>query len=200
MREFRMHVPTYNASAFPKEVEAGERPDFGDPYVPVVVRDADGVRIVLGSLDYSDCDAPDVQIERRPNGWAIFLHPLGGCDPSGLAYFLDDGRSFVVPERDLGATPAIVTLHCDESVDEVDNPNVEPVQADRKSCGLCDVRYEVLEDGRNGLCKECADLASAYLDRNNLTPKHFTQVVAFLKTGPRGHSPSSSVQTASNSR
>ena len=43
----------------------------------------------------TECSA--VQVERRPNGWAIFLHPIGGGDPSGYVYFLDDGRSFVLP-------------------------------------------------------------------------------------------------------
>lgn len=199
MPELKMYVPTYNASAFAKEVEAGERPDFGDPYVPVVVRDAAGVRIVLGSHDYFDCDAPDIQIERRPNGWAIFLHPMGGGDPSGQAYFLDDGRSFVIPESHLGSTPPIVALKSDETVSEIDNPSIEGEQNERGLCELCEEQLEPSDDDWNGLCPECADLVSAYLDRSRLTNEHRAHVVAFLKTGPRMHSPSSSGQVATNS-
>lgn len=121
MPELKLHVPTYNYEAFPHEVETGEKTEFGDPYLPVVIRQADGVRIVLGSHDYFDSSYPDIQIERRPHGWVIFLHPLGGGDPSGHIYFLDDGRSFLVPERDLGTTPSIKALEWDAKVAEVDN-------------------------------------------------------------------------------
>lgn len=93
--ELELDVPTYY----------GDRPDlhphrkeFDDPSIPVLVRPAEGVRVVLGTHDYTDLHKPDVQIERRPNGWAIFLHPCGGGDPSGVVYFLDDGQSFVIPE------------------------------------------------------------------------------------------------------
>jgi len=33
----------------------------------------------------------------RPHGWAIFLHPAGSGDSSAVVYFLDDGRSYVMP-------------------------------------------------------------------------------------------------------
>ena len=108
MEESRFVVPTY----YGRQNELLEKPmharvDFSDPFVRVLVREADGIRIVLGSHDYDDQDAPDVQIERRPNGWAIFLHPEGGSDPSGYIYFLDDGRSYLIPESGRCSTPAI---------------------------------------------------------------------------------------------
>lgn len=70
---------------------------------------SDGLRIVLGTDDVHDYEAPDVLIERRTNGWAIFLHPIGGSDPSGYIYMLDDGRSFVEPQ-DGCPTPAIAVV------------------------------------------------------------------------------------------
>jgi hypothetical protein len=120
MRELRLHVPTYNADAFVGDAAANTKPEFGEPYVPVLIRRADGVRILLGTHDYLDMHAPDIQVERRPSGWAIFLHPLGGGDPSGHIYLLDDGRSFVVPESNLGTTPPIQLLTWDATLAEVD--------------------------------------------------------------------------------
>jgi len=87
--------------------QSARRPDFGPPYVAVVVHEAEGVRVVLGTHDRHSGEYPDIQIERRANGWAIFLHPVGGCDPSGYVYFLDDGRSFIEMERQLGPTPVL---------------------------------------------------------------------------------------------
>ncbi|HEY3964752.1 MAG TPA: hypothetical protein VGM05_09405 [Planctomycetaceae bacterium] len=84
--------------------------DFGAPFVPVLVHEADGVRVVLGTHQRQSADFSDIQIERRGNGWAIFLHPVGGCDPSAVVYYLDDGRSFVSPVPFLGPTPAIEFL------------------------------------------------------------------------------------------
>jgi hypothetical protein len=94
-QSFKTTVPTYNGKWL--EELPGLR-DFDEPEVPVLVMPADGVRIVLGSHDYHDFEKPDIQIERRHNGWMIFLHPVGGGDPSGCVVFLDDGRSFVSPE------------------------------------------------------------------------------------------------------
>jgi hypothetical protein len=91
----------------------------------VLIREADGVRIVLGTHDYEDYEKPDIYIERRPNGWAIFLHPLGGSDPSGFVYFLDDGRSFLAKEFGLGPTPAIEVLEADHKLRELDCPSEE---------------------------------------------------------------------------
>lgn len=106
MNSLRMLIPTYNGAVYPDGLDKTEVEDFGNPYVPVLVQPDSGLRIFLGSHAEGP-DVPDVAIERRPHGWAIFLHPVGGSDPSGYIYFLDDGRSYLVPESGLGATPEI---------------------------------------------------------------------------------------------
>jgi hypothetical protein len=121
MPELKIHAPTYYGNADEAKVAAAGLSEFDDPYFPVLVRPADGLRIILGSHDYFDMTKPDIQIERRPNGWAIFLHPLGGSDASGYVYFMDDGRSFIVPENDVGPTPPIRMLARDEVVEEIDD-------------------------------------------------------------------------------
>lgn len=126
--ELKLIVPTYNANAFADEIAAGKMQEFDAPFVPVLVRRAAGVRVVLGTHDFDDQSKPDIQIERRPNGWAIFLHPIGGGDPSGCVYFVDDGRSIVRRESSVGSTPQLVLREWDEPVDEVDTldePNAE---------------------------------------------------------------------------
>jgi hypothetical protein len=110
VKELRLLVPTYNATLFPVEVAQHTMPEFGKPYKAVLVCEAEGVRIVLGTHEYNDVDTPDVQIERQPNGWVVFLHPLGGGDPSGMVYFHDDGRSYLLKEMACGLTPSIVIL------------------------------------------------------------------------------------------
>jgi hypothetical protein len=101
----RYRVPTYYGEAYGEAVADGMLPEFGKPFAPMLVRQADGLRIVLGSYDYDERTAPDIKIERRPNGWMILLHPAGDGDPSGYVCFLTDGRSYVVPEG--GATPPV---------------------------------------------------------------------------------------------
>ncbi|MCI0681067.1 MAG: hypothetical protein L0Y71_03100 [Gemmataceae bacterium] len=98
MEQFEMLVPTYYGMMYAKMDPHENKEDFGEPNVPVLIRHAEGVRVVLGTHNFNDMDKPDIQIERRPNGWAIFLHPVGGGDASGLVYFLDDGRSYIVPD------------------------------------------------------------------------------------------------------
>jgi hypothetical protein len=120
--ELKLAVPTYVRNLQERKAHTDENPDFGSPHVPVLIHEADGVRIVLGTHDYDDYDTPDIQIERRPNGWAIFLHPLGGVDPSGYVYFLDDGRSFVVPGREHGAAQTIQVIAAQDDVPELDRP------------------------------------------------------------------------------
>ena len=116
MQECRLTVPTYNADLFPIETENHHMPEFGPPNVPVLIHQADGIRIVLGTYDREDLDRPDIQIERQPNGWVIFLHPIGGSDPSGYVYLRDDGRSFVLPENGLGPTPSIEALRPNDGI------------------------------------------------------------------------------------
>jgi hypothetical protein len=119
-REFRLLVPRYNGNLYPRYVASGKLAEFGDPETPVLVREAEGVRIVLGSHDYEDDTKPDVQIERHPNGWMIFLHPLGGSDACGYIYFVDDGRSYFLPEYPYGPTPEIAVLERGKRVPEFD--------------------------------------------------------------------------------
>ena len=69
---------------------------------------------------FDDMSKPDIQIERRPRGWAIFLHPLGGGDASGLVYFLDDGRSYIVPDG--LANDEIRFVQFTEEVPLIDDP------------------------------------------------------------------------------
>jgi hypothetical protein len=118
IQELKLTVPTYVANMPKKETEADDAGDFARPYVPVLIHQAEGVRIVLGTHNYEDYERPDVQIERRPNGWAIFLHPSAGY-PCGYVYFLDDGRSYLVPEWGDSAIK-VLALHGD--VPALDRP------------------------------------------------------------------------------
>lgn len=93
-----MNVPIYLGDAEVTRQSKGD--DFSQEKVPVTIFEAEGVKIVLGVESGGEVCKPDVQIERRPNGWAIFLHPLAGCDPCGVVYFHDDGRSFFVHESE----------------------------------------------------------------------------------------------------
>jgi hypothetical protein len=103
-----LHVPTYYGIQRSRETEAQHRPEYGTPLVPISVAQADGVRLVLGDRPSRRRVRPDVQIERRPNGWAIFLQPEFG-DPVGYVYFLDDGQSFLVVEPTAGSRLQIVS-------------------------------------------------------------------------------------------
>jgi hypothetical protein len=95
-----------------------ENEEFDNPHCPVMVRsDADGIRVMLGSHNTEDWGVPDVQIERRPKGWAIFLNPSAG-DPSGYVYFLDDGRSFLVKEI---GQDAIELIGSEDDIPELDD-------------------------------------------------------------------------------
>lgn len=116
MNVCRFTVTTYNADLFPNEVEIGRMPEFGPPRLPVLIHQVDGLRILLGTHDLDDFSKPDIQIERQPNGWVIFLHPVGGSDASGYVYILDDGRSFLLPENGVGPTPPTVALQPKDDV------------------------------------------------------------------------------------
>ena len=107
----RMIVPTYLATRDPNG------PDCGEPQVPVLVGDAEGIRLLLGAEDWYDDEKPDVQIERRPHGWMIFVHPNAG-DAVGFLIMLDDGRTFFVHEY--GADPRMEELY--EFPQELDHP------------------------------------------------------------------------------
>ncbi len=111
--ELKLFVPTNIGNLYPATQYAP--PEFDKPYEPVLVREANGVRIVLGTHVYSNVEKPDVLIERRPNGWVVFLHPLGRGDASGIVCFHDDGRSYLLKEWS-GPTPPIVVLEPGEKV------------------------------------------------------------------------------------
>ena len=110
MRELRLRVPTYNYQLHPGEVDQGTMPEFGPSLSAVVAYRDMGIRVVLGSSDRADLRSPDVQIERQPHGWAVFIHPLGGSDPAACVYMRDDGQSFIVPAYPYGPTPELVIL------------------------------------------------------------------------------------------
>ncbi len=150
LEECRLWVPTYFGRAYCVRGVDGE--DFDNPYVQVLVHQAEGVRIVLGSHDCKDLNVPDIQIERRPNGWAIFLHPVGGGDPSGYVYFLDDGRSLLLKENEW-ATEAIVVLDSHEEPLEVDDLGA----LDHTRCARCGKTVARYGDWFGGLCPTCAD-------------------------------------------
>ena len=94
-------VPTYNGTAFPDDVESGAKPEYTAPLTPVTLAYDNGLRLVLGGAGL-DADKPDIQVERQPGKWVIFIHPESGCDPSGYLYIMDDGRSFVQLEHAFG--------------------------------------------------------------------------------------------------
>lgn len=122
MEKLVLTVPTYYGAAQVNPKSFPDKEEFDEPRVPVLVRDADGVRVVLGTNNSQDVERPDVQIERRPNGWAIVLHPIGGGDACGFVYFLDDGRSFLVPEH---GPEQIRVLNDIDQVPGVDAPPID---------------------------------------------------------------------------
>lgn len=87
-----IQVPTYfgNADAFGKE-------EFDVPEVPVTLVNTAGARLILGTTNPQDMDFPDIQVERRPGGWCVFINLAGG-DSAGFVYMLDDGRVLFQPE------------------------------------------------------------------------------------------------------
>lgn len=124
MEQFEMLVPTYYGMMYAKMDPHENKEDFGEPNVPVLIHHAEGVRVVLGTHDAEDMAKPDIQIERRPNGWAIFLHPIGGST-SGLVYFLDDGRSYLVPDG--LPNEEIRFVQFTEEVPLIDDPSIREV-------------------------------------------------------------------------
>jgi hypothetical protein len=93
--DIKLVVPTYYGKWI-QETPGLE--DFDEPHQPVLITQPDGLRLSLGTHDNSEFHKPEIQIERRRNGWMIFLQPLGAGETSGFVVFLDDGRSFVAPD------------------------------------------------------------------------------------------------------
>jgi hypothetical protein len=108
---WRMKVPTYLACQDPTG------PDIGEPHVPVLIGDAEGIRLLLGTNDWNDYEKPDICIERRPHGWMIFVHHNAG-DAVGFLIMLDDGRTLYVHEY--GADPRMEELY--EIPQDLDHP------------------------------------------------------------------------------
>ncbi len=99
MSELKLWIPTYNGNFFPDEIADDKIDEYGKPEVPVTAYQEAGLRVVLGTHDPTeDFDKPDLLIERQPHAWAMIIHPDGG-DPSCLAYILDDGRTFLIPQH-----------------------------------------------------------------------------------------------------
>jgi len=97
MNAWTIEVPTYYR---PQKRADGKLKSegFATPCVPIVVHEECGVRIALGACDWRQRNTPDIQIERRPNGWAIFVR-TGDIDPCALLFILDDARTVCVPQR-----------------------------------------------------------------------------------------------------
>ena len=134
---------------------------------------------MLGTDDFEDREKPDIQIERRPKGWAIFLHPSAG-DPSGIVYFLDDGRSYLLPEIGSGSIEVLDDHEEPSEIDEIELPepkirgmnaanlrgdevgvkstsNRELQLRDKDLCSRCGQLVELCGDWYGDLCPECAD-------------------------------------------
>lgn len=118
----RLTVPTYYGSAKARYLPSPSTQEFDAPFVPILARSAEGIKLVLGSHDPDDPEAADIQVERRPGGWVIFLNPVPGGDSSGYICMLDDGRSYAVPESGIGTIERLRIRLYLEDVAEVNIP------------------------------------------------------------------------------
>lgn len=136
LTELKLHVPTY----YPDD--AGE---YGQPDVPVLVQEQDGLRIVLGSHATADYKKPDISIERRRHGWAIFLHRTAG-DPCGVVYISDDGTAYLHKEWQVD----FKILESDDPIPPVDGPAALSwyhITGTWQSLPCCGVQICVTDDG-----------------------------------------------------
>lgn len=150
-----------------------ENKEFDNPQVPLLIQIAEGIRVILGTHNENDWNAPDVKIERRPKGWAIFLHPSAG-DPCGYVYFLDDGRSFFVKESGPTAIELIDDIEVIPELDDMPDPNsnsnsisridtsvrmdsIETENQEERQCGQCGQVVADIGDWYGELCPNCAD-------------------------------------------
>lgn len=89
-----MRVPTYH-----RFTEEAQDADFGEPLAQVMIREAEGVLIELQKPGHEEGgdDNPDIVIERRRGGWAVFIrHDQGDTDC--VVCILDEGRTVICPE------------------------------------------------------------------------------------------------------
>lgn len=112
--EYHVQLPTY-VGALKAANDDDSGGDFGEPALPVLITVGDSIRVVLGTHDLESQDEPDVFIERRPRGWALFIHPDGG-DPCAFIYILDDGQTYCVRDT-LIPSPMQLVDECPASVD-----------------------------------------------------------------------------------
>jgi hypothetical protein len=112
---WKMSIPTYIGSQ-PHD-EQDNPPDFAEPRVPVLVHESEGIRVLMGTHNWQDWDKPDIQIERRPHGWAVFIHPNAG-DPVAFLYMLDNGKTYLMPEK--YTEPALEVI--DDTPSDLDTP------------------------------------------------------------------------------
>ncbi len=78
--------------------------EFGAPLARIDIFEEEGARAVMlappvDGVFRNDQDCPNVVIERRANGWAIFIHKDGG-DCIGLVKISDDGECAMERDRD----------------------------------------------------------------------------------------------------
>jgi hypothetical protein len=97
MWQLHCRVPTYVGELTAEERGPGVAPDFGGPSVPVRVSEAAGIRVILGADDERDREKPEIVVERRPHGWAIFIN-CNGDETVGVIFMLDDGRTMLLRE------------------------------------------------------------------------------------------------------
>jgi len=110
--KFIVDVPAYYGT---------EDQEFGEPTQHVVVSSDNGVRIQLGGEGCPERDEfpPELVVERRPNGWCLFIISEGGGDASGFVFMLDDGRCFAVPEWYGPGSMNLVPLEDEQRVSEI---------------------------------------------------------------------------------
>lgn len=94
-----MRVCTYNGGHFGDLVLEKKVDEYGHPYVPVVIRNLDGVDLCLGEDQGEDKSQPSVLCERQPDRWMIAIGTQYGGDHDLLIYVMDNMKIYVVPDR-----------------------------------------------------------------------------------------------------
>lgn len=97
--EHIIHVPTYDTQT------------FGDPQVPCVIDNLQGLHAVLGSIDPQEPNKPAITAERRKSGWLIMINTFNGGDATVLVLLHDDGRLFITPEGMDWPNNAVIARH-----------------------------------------------------------------------------------------